>query len=80
VRELLKTHNRVLEDGQRARFKEIAADALLVEVYAYVNTTDWATYMELAEELNMKIVGVVTAAGTTLSPPARMLHIEQTNA
>ena len=77
VRELLKTHDRVMEDSQRVRFKEIAADALLVEVYAYLNTTDWATYMELAEELNMKILGVVTAAGTMLSPPARLLHIEK---
>ena len=77
VRELLKTHDRILEDRQRVRFKEIGADALLVEVYAYLKTTDWATYMELAEELNMKILGVVAAAGTTLSPPARTLHIEK---
>ena len=80
VRELLTSHERVVQEGPRARFKEIAEDALLIEVYAYLNTTDWAVYMELAEELNMKILGVVSAAGTTLSPPARMLHIEQTNA
>ncbi len=79
VRELLSSHESVLQDGHRARFKEIASDALLVEVYAYVNTTDWAVYLELAEELNMKILGVVADAGTSLSPPARMLHIEQTN-
>jgi MscS family membrane protein len=79
VRELLSSHESVLRDGHRARFKEIAADALLVEVYAYLNTTDWAEYLELAEELNMKILGVVADAGTSLSPPARMLHIEQTN-
>ena len=80
VRELLKTHDRVLAGGQRVRFKEIAEDALLVEVYAYLNTTDWDVYMELAEELNMKILDIVADAGTSLSPPARMLHIEQTNA
>ena len=51
----------------------------LVEVYAYLNTTDWAVYLELAEELNMKILDVDTAAGASLSPPARMLHVEQTN-
>ena len=80
VRELLSSHESVLQVGHRARFKEIAADALRVEVYAYLNTTDWAAYLELAEDLNMKILGVVADAGTSLSPPARMLHIEQTNA
>ena len=79
VRELLASHERVVQENPRARFTEIAEDALLVEVYAYLNTTDWAVYLELAEELNMKILGVVTDAGTSLSPPARMLHIEQTN-
>ena len=80
ARELLSSHERVVQDGHRARFREIADDGLLIEIYAYLNTTDWAVYLELAEELNMKILGVVTAAGTSLSPPARMLHIEQAGA
>jgi MscS family membrane protein len=79
VRELLTSHERVLQKGLRVRFKEIASDALLVEVFVYLNTTNWEVYLELAEELNMKFLGVVTAAGASLSPPARMLHIEQAN-
>jgi small-conductance mechanosensitive channel len=61
------------------RFKEIADDALLVEVYAYLDTTDWVVYLELAEGLNMRILEIVAQAGTTLSLPARTLHIEQTD-
>ena len=34
---------------------------------------------ELAEELNMRILEIVAQAGTTLSLPARTLHIEQTD-
>ena len=59
------------------RFKEIADDALLVEVYAYLDTKEWSVYLELAEELNMRILQIVAQAGTTLSLPARTLHIEQ---
>ena len=58
------------------RFKEIAEDALLIEVYAYFDTTEWVTYLELAEELNIRILEVVAATGTSLSLPARTLHIE----
>lgn len=78
IRELLDSHEQVLPEDQRVRFKDIADDALLIEVNSYLDTTDWATYLELAEELNIRILEIVTQAGTSLSPPARVLHIEQT--
>jgi MscS family membrane protein len=78
IRELISSHEQVLPDSQRVRFKEISDDALLIEVNSYLDTTDWATYLELTEELNIQILEIVTQAGTSLSPPARVLHIEQT--
>jgi MscS family membrane protein len=79
ISELLGSHKRVLQDGHRVRFKEIADDALLVEVYAYVDTNQWSVYLELAQELNLRILEILAQAGTTLSPPARTLHIEQSD-
>ena len=79
IRDLFGSHDRILQDNHRVRFKEIADDALLVEVYAYLDTKDWSVYLELAEELNMRILEIVAQAGTTLSLPARTLHIEQTD-
>jgi len=76
IREMFATHERVLKDGHRVRFKEIADDALLVEVFAYLNTTVWTEYLQLAEELNIRILEIVAQAGTSLSLPARSLHIE----
>ncbi len=79
IRELFGAHERILQENHRVRFKEISDDALLVEVYGYVDTTAWSEYLELAEELNMRILEIVAQAGTTLSLPARTLHIEQTD-
>ncbi|VUX55713.1 putative Mechanosensitive ion channel family protein [uncultured Woeseiaceae bacterium] len=79
VRKLFSAHEQVLQDNHRVRFKEIADDALLVEVYAYLDTTDWSEYLELAEGLNMQILEIVAQANTTLSLPARTLHIEQSD-
>ena len=75
---MFSSHEKVLPENHRVRFNEIADDALLVEAYAYLDTTDWAVYLELAEGLNLKILEIVTLAGTTLSLPARTLHLEQT--
>ena len=77
IRKLFSSHERILQDSHRVRFKEIADDALLIEVYAYLDTTAWSVYLELAEELNMQILEIVAQAGTTLSLPARTLHIER---
>jgi MscS family membrane protein len=77
VRDLFESHEQVLQDGHRVRFYEIADDALLVEANAYLNTTVWATYLELAEELNIRILEIVAKAGTSLSLPAKTLHLEQ---
>jgi MscS family membrane protein len=77
IRGLLISHERVLQDNHRVRFTEIADDALLVEVNLYLSTTVWAEYLELAEGLNIKILGIVAQAGTSLALPARALHIEQ---
>jgi MscS family membrane protein len=79
IRELFGAHERILQENHRVRFKEIADDALLVEVYAYLDTKEWSVYLELAEELNMRILEIVAQAGTTLSLPARTLHIEQSD-
>jgi MscS family membrane protein len=80
IRDLLSSHEQVLQDNHRVRFKEIGDDALLIEVYAYLATTDWAKYLEFAEELNIRILEIVARAGTSLSLPARTLHVEQSAA
>jgi MscS family membrane protein len=80
IRDLLNSHARVLQGDNRVRFTEFADDALLVKVDAYLATTDWAEYLELAEELNIGILEIVARAGTSLSLPARTLHVEQSAA
>jgi MscS family membrane protein len=79
IRDLFGSHEQILPDSQRVRFKEIADDALLVEANSYLNTTDWATYLELAEELNIRILQIVADAGTSLSLPAKTMHLEQSS-
>jgi MscS family membrane protein len=77
IRELLGSHERVSQDNFRVRFKEIAEDALLIEVYVNLETNVWTEYLELREELNLEFLKIVAAAGTGLALPARQLHIDQ---
>jgi MscS family membrane protein len=77
IRELLSSHERVLDDRRRVRFKEFGDDALKIEVNAYLSTTEWGVYLELAEELNIRIMEVIAAAGTSLALPSQVVHVEK---
>ena len=77
IRDMFSAYDDMLKDSQRVRFFEIGDDALLIEANGYLNTTDWARYLELAEDLNLKILDIVNRAGTKLALPARQLHVEQ---
>jgi len=77
IRGLLGAHERILQDNPRVRFREFGDDALKIEVLGYLNTTEWAEYLELAEELNIGIMEIVARAGTSLALPAQTLHVEQ---
>ncbi len=78
IRDLLTSHEQVLQDNHRVRFKEFGDDALKIEVFAFLDTTDWAKYLELAEALNIRIMEIVTRAGTALALPSQTLKIENT--
>ncbi len=77
IRDLLGGHERVSQGDFRVRFKEIAEDAFLIEIYAHLETRVWTEYLELVEELNLRFLEIVAAAGTSLALPAQTLHIEK---
>jgi MscS family membrane protein len=41
-------------------------------VFAYIDTKDYGEYLEIAEDLNLRIMDVIKAAGTELAIPARL--------
>jgi MscS family membrane protein len=76
MREMLATHEHVIQDAPRVRFIGFGEDALIIEIFAYVATNDYARYLELAEDLNLKVLAIISSAGTNLALPAQTMHIE----
>jgi len=76
IREMLAAHEHVVQEAPRVRFIGFGDDALIVEIFAYLATNDYATYLEYAEDVNLKVLSIIGAAGTTLALPARTLHVE----
>jgi MscS family membrane protein len=66
---LLRSHPKVFADSARIRFTEIGTYSLNLDVFAYVDMTDYAEYLKVAEELNFGIMGIVERAGARLALP-----------
>ena len=79
IRDFLESHDRVYKENYRVRFKEIAEDAFLIEIFVNLETKVWTEYLELVEELNLEFLKIVDRAGTSLALPAQTMHIEGSN-
>jgi MscS family membrane protein len=74
--ETLKAAPRLYDDPLRVRFTDFAEDAILIKINAFVQTTDFSEYLEVAEELNIAIMEIVQKAGAQFALPGRTLYME----
>jgi MscS family membrane protein len=72
IRKLLYAHPKVHQDPARIRFVQFGECSLDLDVFAYIDTTDYAEYLEIAEDVNLRIMDVIKAAGTELAIPAQI--------
>lgn len=69
LRRVLMANARVADDVVRVRFKAFEHHALLIDVLAYVETTDYNDYLAVAESLNLALLGCLQKAGVRLASP-----------
>ena len=68
-KKLLNEHEKIDEVPCRVCFKGFTPWALQVDVLSYVVTTDFAEYMEIVEELNLAILGLLNEHNCELANP-----------
>jgi MscS family membrane protein len=70
VRKMLYAHPKVLGEPLHVRFKGFGEYSLDIEVFSYIGVTDYTESLEVAEDLNFRIMDIVAEAGTDLAFPA----------
>jgi MscS family membrane protein len=80
VRSMFLEHKEVNPDPARIRFIEYGEYALELEAFAYINTCDFNEYLGTVEDLNLRIMDIIEAAGSQLAVPARVVQMEQQEA
>jgi len=72
LRELLLAHPRVTDAPARVRFAGFGEYSLNVEIFAYVNTSDWNEYLSIQEDMDLRILKIVEEVGTGFATPSRL--------
>jgi MscS family membrane protein len=75
VRELLLGRTGVEIDSVRARFFRVAPSSLDIEIVSYIFAADWPAFLEIQEELLLRIMEIVEEAGTTMAFPSQSVYL-----
>ena len=75
LREMLIRHPRVEPEVARVRFAGYGASSLNLEIFAHVDAADWAEYLAISEDLNLRIKDIVEEAGSGFAFPSQTLYL-----
>lgn len=75
LRSVLYAHSLVDPAPARIRFVDISRDAFQLEVFAYVNSKDFDQFLEVQEDLYLRMLDVIASSGTRLARPAQTIHM-----
>ena len=72
---MLKEHERIAEERLRVRFNGFGEYFLEIELYAYAMTAAWPEFLEIREDILLKVMEIVERSGTRLALPTE-IHYE----
>jgi MscS family membrane protein len=76
IRRILYAHPKVLQEPARVRFVGFGEWSLDLDVFAYLDTANYGEYLEIAEDLNLRIMDAIDAAGSRFAVPSRTTYVE----
>jgi MscS family membrane protein len=80
VNDLLTQHAAVERSSVWVRFLRIGTSSLDVEIFAYARASDWPHFLETQQELLLRIMEIVQAAGALLAFPTQTMYLEADHA
>jgi MscS family membrane protein len=75
LRAMLARHPKIDTESMRVRMIGLAAYSLDVEIFAYAYAWDYASFLEIQEELLLSCMDIVEKSGTGFAFPSRTLYL-----
>lgn len=71
LKQMVSSYPEVVEDAWRVRFFELGEFSINIDVFAHINTTDFAVFLEHSEAINLATIGILGEVGVSLAKPPR---------
>ena len=75
IRRLLYEHPKVETEGARNRFISFDESALTMEIFCYILTQDYSQFLSIKEDILLRIMDIVNAAGTGFAFPSQTIYL-----
>ena len=75
VRQLLAQHPSIEKEGARARLTSFGAQAIEIDVFAYVMTADYGAFLEIRESLLLQVAHIVESSGGAFAIPTQFIYM-----
>jgi MscS family membrane protein len=73
IEAILRRHPKVCQDTVAVWFKELAASALILEIGALFQTTDWNEFVSTRQDLLLAFMAAIEQHGSAIALPAQMV-------
>lgn len=77
MREMLIRHPKVSPDKLHVRFHEFGAYSLDIEIFAYIRAREWLNYRAIREDINLRIMDIVTEGGSGFAFPSQTAYVRR---
>lgn len=77
IRKMLLGHPMVDKDPARARFINFNDYSLDIEIFSYIKTNDWTTFLEVREDIFLRIMDIIHDAGSDFAFPSQTIYFER---
>ncbi|KJS87865.1 MAG: mechanosensitive ion channel protein [Peptococcaceae bacterium BICA1-8] len=76
LRKMLEGHPEVHKQTIFVYFESFGDNSLDIFLYFFTNTTNWQKFLEVQEDINLKIMDILKELGLSVAFPSRSIYIE----
>ena len=75
IRVILKDHEGVYQDFYLVYFTDFGQSSLDIFVYYFTKTTNWAEYLRVRQDINLRIMGLLESLDMEVAFPSRTVYL-----
>ncbi|HIP12547.1 MAG TPA: mechanosensitive ion channel family protein [Arcobacter sp.] len=80
IRIMLQSHSKIAQDATMlVRFDRFEDSSLSIFIYTFTSTSNWGEYLEIKEDVNLKVIKIVEEHNSAFAFPSQSIYIEKGN-